>query len=322
MIRVGILGTGRMGTVHAKHYRAMPDVEISFCDRKPDRAHQFLSQFEATQYPNPEKLIRSVDVVDLCLPTDAHLEYALMAIAEGKAVFVEKPIARTMEEAEQMIAAADQAGVPLMVGQVVRYFPEYERAHQLVSQGAVGNVGAVRLSRGGPRPSGSDDWFMDLERSGGALLDVAIHDFDWLLWTLGPVQTVYSKSVAYSGASDTDYALTTLTMASGAVAHVESTWLDPLGFRTELEVCGSAGMIEHRSRNAAFLMTSTSAGVRYESPIAPTDDPYYRELRAFLEVVQSGGAPPVDGRAGAHALQVSLAAIESAKSGVPIDLEA
>src|SRR5688572_21354255 len=113
------------------------------------------------------------------------------------------------------------------------------------------------MRRGGGQPKGEGMWFRDYERSGGVLLDLAVHDFDWLRWTLGEISQVYSRSLGITRGSGPDYALTTLSFASGAVAHVESTWMDPSGFRVAVEVAGSEGIIEYDSRLTPSLRTHT-----------------------------------------------------------------
>lgn len=317
MFKVGILGAGGMGNAHARHYRAMDDVELVFFDPLEDRSRAFAERHGCAPCASADELIAKSDVVDVCLPTDLHLEFGLKAIAAGKAVFMEKPMARTLEEARRLIEAADKAKVPLMPGQVVRFFPAYAAAHRRVKAGSIGNPAAARLRRGGPAPlNGAGNWFMDPARSGGVILDLAIHDFDWIRWTLGEVKSLYAKAVKPDGGCAM-YGLTTLTLECGAVAHVESTWMDPGGFRTTLEVCGSAGMIEHDTRLTTTLRIHTPGGASSESPLAQADDPYYQELRGFLDALKSGTEPPVSAYEGFMALSVALAAVESSETGRP-----
>jgi predicted dehydrogenase len=161
---------------------------------------------------------------------------------------------------------------------------------------------------------------MDHEKSGGALLDLAIHDFDWLYWTFGKIKFLYSRSLSSQAGQGPDYALTTLTFESGAVAHVEATWMDPGGFRTSFDIAGSEGLLEFDSRKTAALKTATAEGIVYEPSVAAVEDPYYLELRAFLEAVKNGTEVPISGRDGLMALRISLAAAESAKSGRVVTL--
>lgn len=308
MVKVGVLGAGGMGNVHARQYRKMPDVELCFFEPDDGRTKTYIERWQATPIGSAVQLIGSCDVVDVCLPTDLHLEFVLKGISAGKAVFVEKPMARTLDEARQMVEAADKAGVPFMPGQVVRFFADFARGHDLVAQGKVGTPAAARTRRGGKAPGG---WFMDHSRSGGVLIDLAVHDFDWLRWTLGEVKHLFARSLGAKTGKGPDYALTTMTFENGAVAHVEATWMDPGGFRTTFEVAGNKGLIQHDSRQNQSLRLSSGA---FENPLAPTDDPYFKELRGFLDAVQSRSAPPVTGRDGFMALSIALAALESAKT--------
>jgi predicted dehydrogenase len=311
-----------MGSVHASQYAKMPEVELAAYDRNAEKLARYCERTGARPMESYDALTAWADVVDVCLPTDLHLEHGLRAIAAGRAVFMEKPMASDLAGCEALIEAAAKACAPLMPGHVVRFFPEYEAAHRQVVSGQIGEPAAARLRRGGRAPKGSDDWFLDRQRSGGVLLDLAIHDFDWLRWTLGEAKSVYARSVIWTGAGagGADYALTTLSLASGAVAHVESTWMDPSGFRTALEVCGRGGMIEHDSRWTGVLRTHTPDGSVAESPMACQDDPYYREIRGFLDAVASGGPVPVPPEDGLAAVRLSLAAVRSAREGRVVEV--
>jgi predicted dehydrogenase len=137
------------------------------------------------------------------------------------------------------------------------------------------------------------------------------------------VKHVYARSVqikpdwleTYDPPESGDYALTTLTFESGCVAHVEATWMDPGGSRVTFEVCGSEGMIEFDSRRAPTLRTTTADGSRLEAPLGPEDDPYYLQLRAFVDSVKNGTEPPVSGLDGLQAVAIACAALESAQTG-------
>lgn len=315
MLTVGIFGAGGMGNVHAKHYRKLDQVDIRFFDPDEERSTIFAQRHQCVPSGSAEELFESVDAVDICLPTDLHVPIALQAIAAGKAVLVEKPIAGSITGARALVDAAETAGVPLMAGHVVRFFREYAKANQVVKSGGVGTPAAVRMRRGGLAPTGKDSWFMDHHRSGGVLIDLAIHEFDWLRWTFGEVSTVYSQSLGAKTMAGPDYALTTLKFDSGVVAHVESTWMDPSGFRVTFEVCGSEGMIEHDSRAVASLRTHAQGKTILESPLDGGDDPFFNEVKAFTDAVAAKQPMPISGRDGLGALAIALAAVESAKTG-------
>lgn len=312
MIRVGVVGTGGMGSVHARHYAKMPDVEVVAFDADADKLESFIERFHVRSASSFEDVLSSVDAVDLCLPTDLHAEYGLKCLRAGKPVLIEKPLARTLEEGRELLKAA--SNTLLMPGQVVRYFREYAAAHRAVKAGTVGHPAVVRMRRGGLAPQGGVGWFMDHERSGGVLLDLAVHEFDWLNWTFGPVESVYAQSVA-KNASGPDYALTVLKFESGVIGHVEATWMDPSGFRAHFEVCGSGGMIEHDSRVATTLRTHAGGKTVLESNLAPEDDPFYNQLRHFADCIGGKATPNVTAADGFNAMAIGLAALESAKSG-------
>ena len=314
-MRIGLLGAGGIGRVHARQYARRDDVELFVHDRDPAVAATLAESSGGTPVDSFETLIARVDAIDVCVPTPLHLDVARRAIAAGRAVLMEKPLTRTFEEGVELVEAAERVGVPLMAAQVVRYFADFARGRRLVVEGAVGTPAAARTRRGGKAPKGSEGWYGDLEASGGVLLDLAIHDFDWLRWTLGEVSHLGARGVGLQGGHGPDYALTPLTFDSGAVAHVEATWMDPTGFRTSFEVAGSGGLIEHDSRSNAFLRTATAEGVATDGGLLPEDDPYYREIDGFVTALKAGTEVPVPGREGLAALAISLAAIESAKTG-------
>lgn len=304
-----------MGNVHARQYRKLPGVELSFFDRDPQVSAAYAARWEASPAASVKELLARCDLIDICLPTDMHLEAGLEAVAQGCAVFMEKPLAKDLDQCRRLLEAAQKDSIPLGTGQVVRYFAEFATGNRVVRDGGVGTPAAARTRRGGAAPRGRNEWFMDHARSGGVLLDLAIHDFDWLRWTLGEVKYLYARSVGAQTGQGPDYALTTLTFESGAVAHVEATWMDPSGFRTTYEVAGSAGLIEWDSRKNAALRTHTPGGAQVDGGLAPLDDPYFLEIRDFVAAVRGGGAPPVDGYDGFMAVSIAQTALESARTG-------
>lgn len=315
-MRIGIVGAGGMGNVHARHHRNIPNVEPAVFDIDPERRKTLSEKWKIEEKDSLEETLRWADAIDLCVPTPLHLELGLKVIAAGKALLVEKPIAGTVEDAAKLVSAARKASVPLMPAHVVRYFPEFRKAHEAVENGEIGNPAAARLRRGGGMPKGAGLWFSDHSKSGGVLLDLAIHDFDWLRWTLGEVKSLFAKSLGAIKGQGPDYALTTLQFDSGAIAHVESTWMDPSGFRVALEVCGSGGMIEYDSRLTLSLRTSIEGSPTVsEAPLDSMDDPYYNQLKGFVYAIQEGKEPPITGFDGLMAVSIATAAIESAKTG-------
>lgn len=317
MIKVGLIGAGGMGNVHTMKYRQIPNVEVRFFDRSDERAAAFSQKHGVQASASVEDLIAWADVVDVCLPTDMHLETAEVLLNAGKGVLMEKPMAFDLQQCRKLIELEKSTGGWVMPLHVVRFFPEFARAAQVVKSGQLGRVATLRTRRGGLFPTGSDGWFRDFRRSGGVLLDLCMHDFDWMRWVNGEVKRVLSRSLAFQRDGDLpgDYSLTVLEFDNGAIGHVEGTWLDPGGFRTTLEVCGSEGQIEHDSRTTKSLVVNTTSGNWTESPVAASDDPYFRQLSAGLQAFATKSAPPVTSHDGFAAVAISRAAMQSAQTG-------
>ncbi|MBS1715733.1 MAG: Gfo/Idh/MocA family oxidoreductase [Armatimonadetes bacterium] len=319
-MRVGIVGCGGMGGVHANKYAQMHGVEVAVFDTDSEKLAAFVASRGLRAADSFEALLRDSDAMDVCLPTPVHADVAVACLSASKPTLVEKPFARTVAECERMITAARDSGALLVPAHVARFFPEHRTAHEAIARGDIGVPASVRMRRGGGPPKA--DWFLDADASGGILLDLAVHEFDWLLWTLGPAETVTSRSVrlgkTVEGAEFRgDYALSTVTFKNGCVAHVESTWMDPSGFRVTIEACGPKGVVEFDSRDNPSLRTHTGTTVN-ENNYAPEDDPYFRQLTAFLEAASGQAAPSVKAEEGTEAVRLATAAIQSAKTGEPV----
>lgn len=326
MLRVGIVGAGTMGRTHASAYAKLPNTQlVGFYDADQAFAGRVAPRFGARVFESYDALLQQVDMVDICTPTPTHLELVLKAASAGRHILCEKPLGRTLEQCEQMIEAVNKAGVTLMPAQVLRFFPEFKQAHDLVLAGAVGKPAAIRTRRGGPYPRASNDWYADFEQSGGPILDMVIHDFDWLRWTFGEVDRVFAKALTFKKLDHIDYALITLRLKSGAIAHVEANWADPSGFKVDFEIAGDAGMIAFDSRFAMPLTVAKQdaggggGGVAVpESPLA--EDPYMLEIQHFVDSVLAGKQPSITAEDGMKAVEIALAAIESVRTGKVIRL--
>lgn len=323
MTKIGIVGAGGMGSLHATKYKLMPDAEVvGVFDHKEERTTRFAERFSVRRYTSEDELLADADAVDVCTPTPSHAEHVMRAAKAKKAIFVEKPLARTLDQCREAMRVVRENGVICIPGHVLRTFSEFARAHRLVADGAIGTPAAIRTRRGGHFPRTIAEWYNDFEQSGGVMLDLLVHDFDWIRWTFGPIERVYARALTPRNLDHMDYALVTLKLRSGAVAHVEGTWLDPAGFRVTFEVAGDKGLIDFDSRRSPGLTVvkaQTEPGSRGvtipESPMDPKDDPYYLELRHFLDCVHSDTSPCITMEDGYEAVKIALAALESAQTG-------
>src|SRR5215210_1311517 len=245
-MRIGLVGAGFMGGVHLGAYAGIPEVEVvGVADTRVEAAVAGAALVGARPYVSYEELAAAedVEVVDVCLPTAFHRDLALRAAGEGRHVILEKPIARTVEDAQEILEAFSGDGPRLFVGHVVRFFPEYAGIKEKIDAGDLGTVGVVRTSRRSPFLLGWNDWYADWRLSGGVLVDLVIHDFDFLRGALGEVERVYARGVLGREYNRLDYALVTLRFESGAIAHVEGQWGYPGPFNYSIEVAGSRAMV-------------------------------------------------------------------------------
>jgi predicted dehydrogenase len=293
----------------------------------PEKVHQLAHACGTQAVDSLEALIDRVDVVDICTPTHLHYEMVLKAAAAGKHIVCEKPLARTVEQAEQMIAVCQQASVKLLVAHVVRFFPEYAQAKMIVDRGEIGRVGVVRLRRVSALPTWSEDnWLMDEKKSGGMILDLMVHDFDYARWIAGEVESVFARNVRRAMPSEPrDYALVILRHTSGALSHIEGGWAYPPGmFRTALEIAGDGGLIEHPSGSSVPLQIHLMETGNTKASSVPTspliEDPYITEIKHFYDVITNDAEPRVTAGDGLAALRIALAAIESAQTGQQVTM--
>jgi predicted dehydrogenase len=326
MLRVGIVGIGSMGKAHADRWLKTPAKLVGVVSQNKTQAEKTASQYGAKVYDDLTALLKDVDVVDICTPTYLHHPMVLEAAAAGKHVVCEKPLAMTVQQTREMIEACERAGVHFLVAHVVRFFPEYVTAKSIVDRGEIGRVAVVRLSRCSFKPARNNpnSWFHDLSKSGGVMFDLMIHDYDFARWVAGEVESVFAKHI-FANFADApgDHALTILRHTNGALSHVEGGWAYPAPmFRTSLEIAGEQGLIEHPRDSSVplgiHLHTSDSGtDVDIAVPSSPlAEDPYTAQMKHFYDVLTGKEKTlRVTAADGAAAVQIALAAIESARTG-------
>ena len=184
MINIAILGAGFMGKTHARALAKLPDVNIvGISSRSMAEASSLAQEVDAEPYDDARALLHApdVDAVSITLPTYLHPEFTLAALNAGKHVLVEKPMALSVAECDRMVDAAARSDRIVMVGHVLRFWPEYVALVELVQSGALGRPLSATAARLLPPPTWSD-WFRDETLSGGEVLDLHIHDLDLLNW--------------------------------------------------------------------------------------------------------------------------------------------
>jgi predicted dehydrogenase len=329
-MKVGIVGVGFMGTTHAAGWAETPAEIVGFTAETLKEAGALSKQYDTTVYPSLEEMLPDVDVVDICSPTHLHYEMALKAAAAGKHIVCEKPLARTTRQAKEIVAACQKAGVQLFVAHVVRFFPEYALAQAAVMEGQIGKPGVIRLHRGSYRPKKpAGNWFLDEVKSGGILMDLMIHDYDYARWVAGDVETVLARRVTQRHPeAPVDYGLVILGHRSGALSHIAGAWAyPPPTFRTHLEIAGDQGLIEFDSDSTApiqnlILKTAGADAPDVALPSSPvSESPYTTQIKEFYRALADGMPARVSAADGLAAVQIAEAALESCHTGQPVTLQ-
>jgi myo-inositol 2-dehydrogenase/D-chiro-inositol 1-dehydrogenase len=323
-MRVGIAGTGTMGEVHAAAWRST-DAELIGCtSTRLDQAEALARRYQMRVLSDYAELLNAVEIVDICTPTPLHKPMVLQAAKAGKHVICEKPVALTPQDARTMILACKEAGVRFFVGMVVRFFPQYRLAKELVANGQIGRLGVLRLKRVSYVPQKSpDNWYFDPTLSGGMVVDLMIHDFDYSRWLAGEVERVYAQRSRSVG-GQAQYIQGILRFRSGAIALVEGGWAYPPGvFRTALDLSGTDGLIEWNSDQPSPVLTFLPPKPNDTASVGLPDsglgqDPYAAEIQHAYRAIQTGTDFEVTAEDALEALRISRAAEESLSIGRPV----
>jgi predicted dehydrogenase len=331
VITVAILGGGFMGASHAAGYRALGErVRVKWVASR-SRGAAVAESVGAGFTTDLEAALRDpeVDAVDVCLPTPLHRAFAEAALAAGKHVLLEKPIALTVEDADALVAAADASDLVFMVGLTLRFWPEYVELQRRVVAGELGRPLAVQASRLSPPPDWNE-WMADPAQSGGAAVDLMVHDFDQLNWLLGEPRRVFAR------AARPGHVHALVEYEGGAQGVVEGSLAMPKSypFSSNIRVLCESGVAEYgfsaapaadggnigASDAARGLRLYPTGGEPETIPVASAD-PWGPEIEAFVAGCRARRRPeqgtPQQARL---ALLVSLAANRSLETGSPQDV--
>jgi UDP-N-acetylglucosamine 3-dehydrogenase len=319
MIRVGLAGTGSMGLTHAQAFATIPGVVVAaVLDIDRDRAVQLAATVGAHPYSDLDAMLEAekLDVVDCCLPTAQHRITVKQAAQYGCHVICEKPLTLTVADGQAMIAATRAAGTQLLVGQVVRFFPEYQRIASALREGRIGTPVSLTMLRQGSSPGGSRSWYLDETQSGGIFLDMMIHDFDWALHHLGPAERVYARLVQRFEPRAFTQGMATIRHTSGALSQITGTWGHPGPFTTMVELAGDGGLLQHNSSESTPIILYAETAPREPGDVPLPDlsvtNPYRVELAHFVDVLAGRAESLVRPEEALAALSLALSARASA----------
>ena len=310
MINIGVIGLGSMGGTHIEAYQKIEGcrvVAVADADeqRRTGAARaggniegQGNSGFDfdrVTQYADAAELIAdpAVDLVDICLPTPLHKRFSIAALEAGKHLLVEKPLARTAEDAEAIVAAAEKAKGLAMCAMCMRLWPGWDWLKGAVDSGRFGPVLGAQFRRVTSMPEGG--FYADGAQSGGALLDLHIHDTDFVRHVFGAPRAVFSRGYSH-GTSATDHVVTQYLFEGDAAPAVvaEGGWSMRPGFGFEMQYC-----VNFERATAVFdinrepVLTLIEDGTEPQAVDLPAGLGYDHELAYLIDCIQRGAAPEV-----------------------------
>lgn len=337
MIQVGLIGAGFIGRNHFNQYEKLTDKAqvVAICDPVEARRTGDWSGVGgnvgdtqgtkrdlhgATPYAEWKQLLADpkVQMLDICAPTHLHAEMSIAALQAGKHVLCEKPMSLSVEQCDAMLAAAAKSQVKFMIAQCIRFWPECVFIKQAIQDGRFGKLKAVNLRRQASTPDYSlDNWIQDPKLSGGAILDLHVHDADYLVFLLGKPAAVTAQASTRPGTESIDRVHSLWHYPGGPVVYVEGFWDMPEGFGFNM---GMSVLFE----KAAVVwdlctgkpMTVFRNGQAPETPELGPNDGYFSEIAYFLDCVAAGRSPTTSTpRESRDAVMIALAEKQSALAG-------
>lgn len=330
-VRVGVIGAGRIGKIHADNLRRLPNAEVvaisdlyadaGLAEWANERGIPIVTADSGDIIDDPD-----IDAVFICSPTDTHVPLIKNAARNGKHIFCEKPISMDIRRTEEALEEARRAGVKLQVGFNRRFDHNFRRIREHVEAGAIGDVQLVKITSRDPSPPPESY----IAASGGIFMDMMIHDFDMARYLSGSeVEEVFAQGgvlidPAFAKHDDVDTAVVTLRFASGALGVIDCSRRAAYGYDQRAEAFGSLGSACADNDYANAVAVSTAEGVRSDKPLyfflERYNSAYALETEQFIDCVRTGKPVPVSGEDGCRAERIALAAKLSLKENRVVKL--
>ncbi len=302
-LRVGVVGAGIMGSNHARVLAGLSGIRLAgVADPDPKQRDLVTRVLGCPAVSDLDALLSlGVDAVTIAAPTHLHHEIALACIARGIHVLVEKPVASTVEEGRDILAAARRAGVTLMVGHVERFNP----AVQAVKDAIRGeDILSIAITRVGPFPPRMSNV--------GVVIDLAVHDIDLIRWFTDSDIVEVQPQLSSAVAEREDIALLQFRTASGVLAHINTNWLTPFKARNVTVATRGkyvTGDLLTRQVTECFgFQPDGSYSMRHLS--VGHEEPLRAELIAFCDAIRGGKPPAVTGEEGVASLEIAIRCLE------------
>ncbi len=331
-LRVGLIGVGRMGHMYGQYLaRRVPGVALAaVADRKPGVAESFAGEFGISKwYVNHQDLLadREIDAVVIVTSTSTHKEIVMDAAKNGKAIFCEKPISLTLEDAREMIRTVEATGVFFQMAFQRRFDAGYLAAQRKLDAGAIGEpVMFTSISRDPYPPPLA---FCDPKVSGGLIADMGVHDFDVCRMYMGDVKRVHAigGTLAYpemKTVGDIDNAIVDLVFQNGALGAVQLSRNAAWGYDIRGELWGTKGSIQIGYYRQTPILTMTPEGIAHDAVpyfMERFENAYLAQIQNFAEHVQKGLPPSITGADAVAALRISAAANLSMRESRSVDIK-
>ena len=322
-VRLGLVGAGRIGRIHAGSVTQIPDAELVAVADSDEAAAASVAGESGARAVSVDELLAdpAVQGVLIATPTEFHAAQIGQAANAGKVIFCEKPIALDMQVARRCVFEAARSEVPLMIGFNRRFDPSFRRLREAIDGGRIGDVELVQITSRDPAPPP----LSYIERSGGLFRDMAIHDFDMLRFLIGEeiveVAAMGTAAIdpAIGNAGDVDTATVMLRSSGGRLALVSNSRRACYGYDQRIEVHGSGGMVSAGNPVATTVELAGREGFMTD-PLGHFfmeryADAYRQEIETFCAVVRGEEVDYPDGWDGLAALAVADAATESLATG-------
>jgi myo-inositol 2-dehydrogenase / D-chiro-inositol 1-dehydrogenase len=328
MFKIGLLGAGRIGNVHAKSITSHPKCQlVAISDVNMAAAEKLAASCGAVARSTQDIIADpSIDAVLIATSTDTHSNLIEAATAAGKAVLCEKPVDLNLDRALACQKVVASSGRPVMIGFNRRFDPNFAALKRAFDAGEIGKGELLSISSFDPAPPPVSY----INVSGGLFRDMAIHDFDMACWIFGGLPTTVTAvgssivDPAIGRAGDVDTAVITLRFGDGRIAVIKNSRRAVYGYDQRVELLGSEGLLSAGNVIENTVTKLTTAGSTSAKPEFFFLERYMRayeaEWSAFVASMASGAALPVTLQDGVNALAVAEAATLSFKAGVPIEL--
>ena len=327
-VRVGVLGVGRIGAMHAELIaRRVPGAQLAgVYDAHRPTAEAVGRQLGAPVAQTVQELLSdpAVDAVAICSSTDTHVDLLIAAAEAGKAIFCEKPISLDLAEVDRALAVVDASGVAIQIGFNRRFDPSHKAVRDAVASGRIGDAHIVRISSRDPAPPP----IAYIKVSGGIFLDMTVHDLDMARYVTGSeVVSVFARGAvrvdpAIGEAGDYDTVVLVLVHDNGAITTIDNSRQAVYGYDQRVEVFGSKGVVASENPRVTTTVFSDETGSHASTiPYFFLDryiPSYVAEWEAFVDVVRNGSPSPVVANDGRAPLVIGMAALKSIAESRPV----